>query len=150
LQHELCCSQSDVGNFCTALSELCHNVRDHSQGHGLAIVQVYKPTAKKQFVILSVADDGQGIKSSLAERFTDSMPVDDGEAIRRALEKEFSRFQSAGRGYGLFRVKQIVSKYDGSLTIRSGKARLFFRDRYLKFSTCEWPGTQVGISLRAH
>jgi anti-sigma regulatory factor (Ser/Thr protein kinase) len=147
LQSEVGCAQRDVGNFCAALSELCHNVRDHSEGRGIAVVQVYKKGNGKRFVVLGVADNGRGIKASLIDRYSSSTIDSHKTAIRAALQKEFSRLPD--RGYGLFRVKQIVSKYDGSLTIRSGNARLLYRDRYTFFNTASWLGTQVGISLSA-
>ena len=140
----------DIGDVLDAtkvVSELCHNVMDHSQTEGVAVAQIYQDRTGKRFVSLAVVDDGVGIRSSLAQRYPEAASWSHAEAVQRALDGLSSR--PLGGGAGLRNVHATVRRYQGRLAIRSGSDRLYLsaerQPRVLAGSS--FPGTQVGISF---
>jgi hypothetical protein len=129
------------------ISELAQNVVDHSTSFGIVAAQTYRG-ARRRFVLLSVADSGIGLRSSLAERFAAASAWSDVDVITNALRPEFSRY--ANRGLGLTFVKRVCLDLNGTLLIRTGRTRLYVRGSNARaFSGADFPGTQVSISFVA-
>jgi signal transduction histidine kinase len=146
LSEELGYAVREITDFKNVVAELCHNILDHSGGSGFLSVQRYLNTKIGQkFAIIGVGDLGIGIRKSLAERF-DVSDWTHAQAIVNAVRKEFSR--DTARGLGLYIVNQICQTYRGSLHIRSGDARVYFRGkRSAVHGSAGFPGTQASITL---
>lgn len=141
-------STRSVNAILNTLSELCHNVVDHSESAGWAVAQRYfRSNDGTCFVRIGVADTGIGIKASLGKRFK-TVTWSHFDAIVNALKKEFSRYPN--RGMGLPMVGRIVNEFDGSLHVRSGDCRLSVGRRAQGISGAWFPGTLVGIVLAEH
>lgn len=137
----------DVLDATKVVSELCFNVIDHSQAEGLAVARIYRDRQGRRFVSLAVADDGIGIRTSLAQRYAEATTWRHAEAIEQALGGLSSR--PKGGGAGLRSIHAVVRRYGGRLSIRSGDTRCFLAaDRQPQHATgASFPGTQVGISF---
>ena len=145
---QLSYSPQGVASITTTLTETCRNVTDHSESVGVACAQSYTNVQRERFVVIAVADDGIGIRSSLATRYPEAPSWTHGEAIELALKKTCSRLPD--RGLGLYQITQIVNRHRGSLHIRSGDTHLLLRDRPVCFTGGYFPGTQLCITLTAH
>jgi hypothetical protein len=146
LSEELGYAVREITDFKHVVAELCHNILDHSGDRGVLVAQRYlNQKLGKKFAIIGVCDLGIGIRQSLAGRF-DVSNWTHSQAIANAVRKEFSR--EIARGLGLYIVNQICRQYRGSLHIRSGDARVYFRGKrsYVHPST-PFSGTQVSITL---
>lgn len=140
-------STGDVLDAAKVVSELCNNVVDHSGAEGVVLAQLGSDRHGARYVAIAVADDGIGIRSSLARRFPEAGKWQHGEAIERALGGLSSR--ETGGGAGLRSVTAVVRRYQGRLTVRSGSDRVFVSaDRTPKsHAGAPFPGTWVGISF---
>jgi hypothetical protein len=129
------------------ISELCNNVVDHSDGEGVVLAQVGSDRRGGRYVALAVADDGIGIRSSLARRFPEAARWRDADAIGQALDGLSSR--SSGGGVGLRSVTAVVRRYLGRLSMRSGADRVYISANRLPrtLAGASFPGTLVGISF---
>lgn len=137
----------DVLDATKVVSELCHNVVDHSGAEGLAAATIFRDRTGRRFVSLTVVDDGVGIRASLALRHPKAEHWRHGEAIQRALNGLSSRPDRGG--LGLRSVQAIVRRYEGRLAIRSGNDRFYVsaKRQPRTLSGRLFPGTQVGISF---
>ena len=145
LKNNLGYKRRDVTAFSNVVSEVCNNIFDHSGDKGMVAAQRYTKNDGTKYAIIAVADLGIGIRRSLAQRYKEARNWSHIEAIINALKKEYSR--QTNRGLGLFMVSKIVGDYKGNLHIRSGDARLYLRYQAREFSSTEFPGTQLSISL---
>ena len=79
-----------------------------------------------QVVIISVADLGRGFRGSLADehsaRFSDRWG--DATALEAAFIHGLTRFPDSGRGQGIQQIRKQVRRWDGVISIRSGRARI--------------------------
>jgi anti-sigma regulatory factor (Ser/Thr protein kinase) len=145
LQSQLNFDEQEIANFSNLISELCHNIKDHSEDEGFVAVQRYQRKRDgKRYVVIGVGDLGIGIKSSLGKRY-DVSGWSHIDAIVQALKKEVSSIPN--RGFGLYMVSRITQDYKGALHIRSGDARLYLRYAPRGERTVLFPGTQVSINL---
>ena len=145
LQNELNFKKKEINNFSTIISELCYNIKDHSEDKGFVAVQRYTGKVDgKKYVVVGVGDLGIGIKNSLGKRFEVSA-WSHLDAIIAAIKKEYSAFPD--RGLGLYMVSKIIKDYRGALHIRSGNSRLYLRYNPRGVQACFFPGTQISISL---
>ncbi len=146
LSEELGYTVREITDFKNVVAELCHNILDHSGDSGFLSAQRYVNTKLgRKFAIVGVCDLGIGIRESLAERF-DVSDWTHAKAIVNAARKEFSR--DAARGLGLYIVNQICQAYRGSLHIRSGDTRAYFRGKRTTIHrSAPFAGTQVSITL---
>lgn len=138
---------SDLLDATKVVSELCHNVVDHSGAEGLATASIFRDRTGRRFISLAVVDAGVGIRASLAQRYPEAEHWRHAEAIQRALAGLSSRPDSGG--LGLRSVQAIVRRYEGRLAIRSGNDRLYVsaKRQARTVSGVLFPGTQVGISF---
>jgi anti-sigma regulatory factor (Ser/Thr protein kinase) len=138
---------SDLLDATKVVSELCHNVVDHSGAEGLATASIFRDRTGRRFISLAVVDAGVGIRASLAQRYPEAEHWRHAEAIQRALDGLSSRPDSGG--LGLRSVQAIVRRYEGRLAIRSGNDRLYVsaKRQARTVSGVLFPGTQVGISF---
>ena len=145
LRSQLNFDEQEIANFSNLISELCHNIKDHSEDEGFVAVQRYQRRVDgKRYVVIGVGDLGIGIKNSLGKRY-DVSSWSHIDAIVQALKKEVSAIPD--RGFGLYMVSKITQDYRGDLHIRSGDARLYLRHSPRGERTVSFPGTQVSISL---
>lgn len=137
----------DAMDAAKVVSELCNNVVDHSGSQGVVLAQMGSDRRGQRYVALAVADDGIGIRGSLARRHAEAARWRDGDAIERALGGLSSR--QAGGGAGLRSVTAVVRRYLGRLTVRSGSDRIYLAaDRMpTTHAGAAFPGTLVGISF---
>lgn len=127
------------------LSELCHNVIDHSEGGGWAAAQRYfRADDGTRFVRVAVADSGIGVRASLGKRYNVAAWTHR-DAIVNALKKEYSQFPA--RGLGLPFIGRLVKEFKGGLDIRSGDCRIYISKQPRGLQGAHFPGTQVGVSL---
>jgi hypothetical protein len=111
-----------------ALSEACQNIVEHSGTSGWVAVQTYEWRRRlgRRVVVIAVADAGIGFRRSLestqAGRYGDRWG--DATALEAALIQGVSRFRDPGRGQGLGGIRRYVNRWDGSISIRSGTARI--------------------------
>lgn len=142
LQTSLGYTEKDIGAFCTALSETCQNIVDHSEDQGFVCVQKYHK--ESNYVIIAVSDLGIGIKRSLAKRYNVST-WNHVKAIQNALQLGTSRLPD--RGKGLYIVNEIAKKYNGKLIIRSCSGYVETGKNSHSFNVPFFPGTQIYIRL---
>lgn len=142
LKKNLAYNNKDLVSFCTALSETCQNIVDHSKDRGLVCVQKYHK--ENNYVIIGVADLGIGIKRSLSSRYNVNS-WSHAASINNALQLGTSRFSD--RGKGLYKVLDIVKKYKGELVIRSGSGMVKIGNICQSEIAPYFPGTQLYIKL---
>lgn len=146
LERELNYSVKEITWFKNVIAELCHNILDHSGDRGYLVAQRYmNHKLKRKFAMISVCDLGIGIRESLSSRY-DVSKWTHGAAITNAVKKDFSR--DTARGLGLYVVRTICDDCEGSLHIRSGDNRVYFRGRRSRvYPSGNFPGSQVSITL---
>ncbi len=115
--------------FAMTLSEACQNIVEHAGRGGWVMVQRYnwgKRRVGRDVVQIAVSDAGIGFRKSLetsraralADRWDDAIALENGVMIG------VSRFQDPGRGQGLKGIRGYVHRFDGKLSVRSGRARI--------------------------
>lgn len=145
LEKELNYSVREITGFKNVVAELCHNILDHSGDRGVLAAQRYTSKEGRKFAMIAVGDLGMGIRASLAGRY-DVSAWSHGHAIGQAVKKAVSR--DAARGLGLTVVRSICDDCDGSLHIRSGDSRVYFRgSRSRVYASAGFAGTQLSITL---
>jgi anti-sigma regulatory factor (Ser/Thr protein kinase) len=146
-QQRLGFDSGDVLDASKVVSELCYNVVDHSQTHGVAVARIGQDRQGRRYVSLAVADAGVGVRASLSSRYPEAAQWRHGDAIQRALGGLSSR--ASGGGAGLRSIYAVVRRYGGRLAIRSGDERLYVSAEHQPraLSGAWFPGTQVGISF---
>jgi hypothetical protein len=146
LEIELNYSVKEITWFKNVIAELCHNIVDHSGDRGYLVAQRYtNHKLGRKFAMIAVCDLGIGIRESLATRY-DVSSWSHGKAITNAVKKTFSR--DTARGLGLYVVRTICDDCKGSLHIRSGDSRVYFRgNRSRVYPSGNFPGSQVSITL---
>ncbi len=149
LNNQLNFSEEEVTSYTTVVSELCHNIVDHSEDAGYLAAQCYtNHSTGRRFVMIAVGDLGIGMRSALKKRYEDADEWSHYDSIVKALQKESTSSITGDRGLGLPKVHEITKKYSGSLRIRSGDASFYFRNnRAYCFNAGLFPGVQIMISL---
>lgn len=142
LETSLGYTDKDIVSFCTALSETCQNIVDHSEDQGFVSVQKYHKDSN--YVIMAVSDLGIGIKKSLAKRYNVTC-WNHAKAIQNALQLGTGRLPD--RGKGLYIVNEIVKKYSGRLIIRSCSGCIETGKNLHSYTVPYFPGTQIYIKL---
>ena len=139
-----------IGGFIVALSEVCQNILEHSENTGFVGIQKYYFQKKEKNVVkIAVMDLGIGFKESLSERVSIAQDVD---AIEKALVHGVSRHRDEGRGHGLASVRRFVRKWNGKISIRSGKGKFsiipdWAWGRERERNLTQFPGAQINIML---
>ena len=139
-----------INGFIVALSEVCQNIIEHSENIGFVGIQKYRfQKLEKNVVKIAVMDLGRGFKESLSERFD---LKDDQEALDKALFHAVSRHDDEGRGHGLASVRRFTDKWNGKISIRSGRAKLAVIPKWSWGKKREadltyFPGAQINIML---
>ncbi|MDR4499687.1 MAG: ATP-binding protein [Candidatus Scalindua sp.] len=139
-----------IDGFIVALSEVCQNIIEHSENRGFVGIQKYRfQNLEKNVVKIAVMDLGTGFRNSLKARFKTK---DDIDAIGKALLHGASRYTEIGRGHGLAAVRRFIKRWNGLLSIRSGKARLSIipewgRGKEVEHNLTHFPGAQINILL---
>lgn len=111
-----------IGTACSLISEVCQNIT-HSQiaDDGYALIQVYDRKETGLQTNIAVGDIGCGIEHSLKVKYPrKGTPAD---YLMLALKSGVSS-RNAASGLGLHQVQQTMLSGGGTLTIRSGTARL--------------------------
>jgi len=77
---------------------------------------------------------------------------DDAEALEEAVVRGVSRFRDPGRGQGLAGVRRYVGRWDGKVSVRSGRARIAIvpswdDDVPLQEKLAPFPGSQVQVTI---
>jgi hypothetical protein len=110
----------------------------------------------RNVLIISVADLGRGFRGSLAQehsaRFSDRWG--DATALEAAFIHGLTRFPDSGRGQGIQQIRKQVRRWDGAISIRSGRARIADVPSWddtppLVDGMQDFPGAQITIILPA-
>jgi signal transduction histidine kinase len=102
--------------------DLAQNVLRHALADGgVAAVSVDLEAATLE---LAVADCGIGVRASLVRNSQFEDLIDDAIAIREALAPGVTSAPGSGKGMGLYLAKLVLAANEGTLTIRSGDARI--------------------------
>jgi anti-sigma regulatory factor (Ser/Thr protein kinase) len=147
-----------VVQFSVILSEVCQNVVEHADGPGWVAAQAYNWSRRlgRWVVVISVMDRGRGFRGSLADehaaRYGDRWS--DSTALEAVFLHGLTRFPDSGRGQGIQQIRRQVQRWNGSITIRSGSARI---GQYSDWDDAPpmvegltpFPGAQIGIVLPA-
>ena len=150
LERHLRSDERAINNVIVALSEVCQNIIEHSENKGFVGIQKYRfQKMNKNAVRIAVMDVGVGFRKSLSGRFN---LKSDREAIEKALLHGASRYEDEGRGHGLAAVRRFIGQWNGSLSIRSGTARLSLVPagtgiRAPERGLTPFPGAQINILL---
>jgi hypothetical protein len=132
------------------LWELAANALEHSGEHALLMGQVYNDPGERyggDRVQVVVGDIGKGVRASFTDSGTQS-PKTDREAIELALEYLVSSVPDEGRGQGLTSTAEGVTRWGGTLAVRTGSARVDISPKGQRpLSVFPMPGTVVGIEL---
>ncbi len=147
---------SAVVQFSVILSEVCQNIIEHAEAPGWVAAQRYTWTKRlgRQVLVLSVSDVGKGFRGSLADthatRFGDRWG--DATALEAAFIHGLTRFPDSGRGQGIQQIRKQVRRWDGTISIRSGTARITDVPEWddappLEESLPPFPGAQIQMVL---
>lgn len=128
MSHELGLEAKATIGFAMALSEACQNIVEHAGTGGWVAVQTYnwRRRLARRVVMIAVADAGMGFRKSLdpSQAARDDVRWGDAAALEAALIKGVSRFRDPGRGQGLAGIRRYLARWDGKISIRSGRARI--------------------------
>ena len=104
------------------LSDFAQNVMQHADIGGGAMAMNLRPEIKS--LEFAVADRGIGIRRSLAKNSDFKKLRDDSAAVTTALAPGRTSEPGRARGMGLYFGKVLLVKNGGTLTVRSGNARI--------------------------
>ncbi|MDQ7779661.1 MAG: ATP-binding protein [Planctomycetota bacterium] len=157
LRKHLFYDEARIVRFIVALAELCQNIYEHSNTVGYVSIQKYRyENIRRNVVKIAVTDVGIGMKQSLSPRLASGFGGrwTDLVAMEQAFRHGISRFADPGRGHGLRCVRELVTAWDGKITIRSGRGRLAVSPAWAKPSSTDdalpyFPGTQIFMTLPA-
>lgn len=149
---------TSVVQFSVILSEVCQNIVEHAEGSGWVAAQAYNWTKRlgRYVVVISVMDLGRGFRHSLndehAARYGDRWG--DATALEAAFLHGLTRFPDSGRGQGIRQIRRQVQRWNGSITIRSGSARIAQVPEWDNAAPLVdgleiFPGAQISIILPA-
>ena len=149
---------SAVVQFSVILSEVCQNILEHAEAPGWVAAQSYRWQKRlgRNVLVISVADLGRGFRGSLAAehsaRFGDRWG--DVTALEAAFIHGLTRFPDSGRGQGIQQIRKQVRRWDGIISIRSGRARIADVPAWddsppLTDGLQDFPGAQITIILPA-
>ena len=149
---------SAVVQFSVILSEVCQNILEHADAPGWVAAQAYRWQKRlgRHVLVIAVADLGRGFKGSLAAehsaRFGDRWG--DATALEAAFIHGLTRFPDSGRGQGIQQIRKQVRRWDGIISIRSGRARIADVPKWedtppLTDGMEDFPGAQITIILPA-
>ena len=122
-----------------SLYEMMDNVHIHS-GKPLGTAMTHYDGERRVLRIL-IADDGMGIRASLAEndKFND---VADPEALKLCLEDAVT--DGKGMGFGLYATSRLVNSIGKEFILHSGSHKLIFKDgRTSVVKNGFWQGTLI-------
>lgn len=124
--------------------EILDNVHIHSgKPLGTAITEY---NAKKQSVKILVADDGMGIKASLAENSAYAN-ISEPDAIKLAIQDSVT--DGKGMGFGLYATSRLMNNIGIELIIHSGDHKLIYnKDGETIVKNGHWQGTIVYLELK--
>ena len=105
------------------LYEMMDNVHIHS-GKPLGTAMTSYDNAQKTLSIL-IADDGMGIKASLAEN-EQYRAITEAEALKMCLEDKIT--DGKGLGFGLYTTSRLVDSIGKEFILHSGKHKLIRKD----------------------
>lgn len=142
--------QDNLSELATCIGELFNNINDHTEFDVGSIFAQWFPKKKK--VVISIADFGNGIPSTVARKV---QSLSDSEAIEKAFEDGFTTQSTPrNRGAGLFiLVQNVVGILNGELTVHSGNGSVIFRKGsnslmsvpYTRDGFC--PGTLINLEF---
>lgn len=149
---------TSVVQFAVILSEVCQNIVEHADSAGWVAAQAYNWAKRlgRYVVVISVMDVGQGFRRSLGDehsaRYADRWG--DATALEAAFLHGLTRFADSGRGQGIQQIRRQVQRWNGAITIRSGKARIGQVPDWddtppLADALQPFPGAQISIILPA-
>lgn len=147
-----------VIQFSVMLSEVCQNIIEHAEAPGWVAAQTYNWARRlgRHVLVIAVTDLGRGFRGSLADehaaRFGDRWA--DATALEAAFIHGLTRFPDSGRGQGIQQIRKQVRRWDGSISIRSGTARIADVPEWddappLADGLAPFPGAQINIVLPA-
>ena len=147
-----------IVQFSVILSEVCQNIVEHAEASGWVAAQAYNWTRRlgRYVVVISVMDLGRGFRGSLTNehsaRYGDRWG--DTTALEAAFLHGLTRFPDSGRGQGIQQIRRQVQRWNGTITIRSGTARIgqvpAWDDSLPLVDTLQpFPGAQISIILPA-
>ena len=137
---------------------LCQNIIEHAEAPGWVAAQSYNWSRRlgRHVLVIAVGDLGRGFRGSLADehaaRFGDRWA--DATALEAAFIHGLTRFPDSGRGQGIQQIRKQVRRWDGSISIRSGTARIADVPEWdeappMATDLAEFPGAQINIVLPA-
>lgn len=147
---------SAVVQFSVILSEVCQNILEHAEAPGWVAAQAYNWQKRlgRHVLVIAVVDMGRGFRGSLAPehsaRFADRWG--DATALEAAFIHGITRFPDSHRGQGIQQIRKQVRRWEGSISIRSGSARIADVPEWddappLKEDLEPFPGAQIQIIL---
>lgn len=113
-------SASSLKSMSGMIFELSENVIQHSRTTGGIAVLQMRPADQR--VVLAIADNGIGIRESLAHNPEFSHMKDDLAAIAKAMGPRTTGEPGTGGGMGLFLARCLVRSNGGNFVVRSGEA----------------------------
>jgi hypothetical protein len=145
-----------IVQFAVILAEVCGNIIEHADAPGWVAAQSYNWQKRlgRHVLIISVADLGRGFRGSLSDehsaRFGDRWG--DATALEAAFIHGLTRFPDSGRGQGIQQIRKQVRRWAGSISIRSGTARITDVPEWddappLQDDLEAFPGAQISIIL---
>ncbi len=151
LANRLSITKASLADIRSCISELFHNIEDHTQYDVGSIFVQHYPNQKR--VTISLSDFGLGIPDKVREQVPG---LSDPDAIKQAVQEGFtSKSRVTNKGLGLDSLlKTAVIRNGGEVTIYSGRAIVRFkRDEthvrsYVFKDVGFCPGTTIDIDLR--
>lgn len=131
-----------------SLGEILDNVIQHSGvDHGFVMAQRH---ASRNFWVLCIADNGQGIFNSFEG--SDTSPVNRRDSLFKAIQRGVTRNRRTNQGNGLWGSTSLVLKNGGTFSLISSGHRLLVetsgqRDNEVSAWDEVCPGTVVDIQL---
>jgi|GEM_PF-2357881 len=128
------------------LGEILGNVEMHSNSKsgGVIFAQTFK---KKKYIKLIIIDNGEGFfKSFEGDELANNITKE--ELLQKSLDEGFKSSKSEGRGYGLFHVKEFISKSNGIFYINTCGSVLFSKDSGFSVKKCShWQGSIIALKI---
>jgi hypothetical protein len=149
---------SAVVQFSVILSEVCQNIIEHAEAPGWVAAQTYNWARRlgRHVLVIAVTDLGRGFRGSLADEHAARFGTRwaDATALEAAFIHGLTRFPDSGRGQGIQQIRKQVRRWDGSISIRSGTARIADVPAWddappLVDALPPFPGAQINIVLPA-
>ena len=126
--------------------EVLDNVLTHSEKFCGTIIMRY--VARQEMIQVLVADDGIGVRASLAQNVV-FKELSEADALMRCIEEKVT--DGKGMGFGLYSTARLIKNVGIRLVIHSGHSMMTYDGQEMRTEQVDfWQGTLVYFELHAN